>query len=80
MKTCIKCLMKKGFSPARDNDRVFETDEQLYEHIENAHGTPVIREGETKEAAIERCAKKGIVSDRSKCICEECKQIRKDKR
>jgi hypothetical protein len=75
MLTCKICIAEKGFSLA-NTDRIFKTDEELYEHIEIEHGVPVIRQGETEEQAIERCAKKGIVPDREKCKCKDCQRWR----
>lgn len=75
MLTCKYCVMKYGFS-FRDKDRIFETDEDLYNHIEEWHGIRVIREGETEEMATKRCAEKGIVTNRTKCQCIECKELR----
>ena len=75
MKACKICIAKFGFRLA-DKEKTFETDEELYEHLENFHGQIVKRKGETEEQAIKRCAEKGIVPDRSKCRCEECKLAR----
>jgi predicted small metal-binding protein len=77
MKVCKLCVAKFGFKLA-DKNKTFETDEELYEHIENTHGIPVMREGETSKQAEERCAKKGIVPDRDICQCEECKILRSE--
>jgi hypothetical protein len=59
---------------------MFDTEEQLFDHIENEHGIPVMREGETKEQAIARCAEKGIVSDRSECTCKDCERLREQEK
>lgn len=75
MNVCQKCIMQFGFRLS-DKSKTFETDEELYEHIENVHGIFVMRKGETEQQAEERCAKKGIVADRSICQCEECKILR----
>jgi len=65
-------LDKKYQSPT------FKTDEEWYEHMESHHGVIVVRIGETKEQAIERCAKKGIhISSLEKCQCEDCKEKRR---
>lgn len=61
-----------------DKSKTFTTDEEHYDHMENVHGAFVIREGETEQQAEERCAKKGIVADRTKCQCEECKIFRNE--
>lgn len=75
MQVCIKCIAQFGFRLS-DKSKTFETDEELYEHMENVHGMFVSREGETEQQAEERCAKKGIVADRAICQCEECKILR----
>ena len=77
MRVCKICIAKFGFKLA-DKEKTFETDEELYEHLENFHGLVVRRtqEGETEEQAKKRCVDKGIVPDRSKCRCEECKLLR----
>ena len=72
MQVCSKCIAQFGFRLS-DKSKTFETDEELYEHMENVHGMFVMRKGETEQQAEERCAKKGIVADRTICQCEECK-------
>lgn len=74
---CKICVAKYGFT-LQDKDRIFETEEELFEHMENVHGIPVIREGETEADAKNRCAEKGIVEDVTKCQCEDCKNIRSE--
>jgi predicted small metal-binding protein len=71
--------MTKGFSFA-NTDRMFETMDELAEHLENEHGQVVIREGESEEEAVERCAKKGIVRDRMVCACKDCQRSRNEGR
>ena len=74
---CKICIVKTGIKFGTDKGKkIFETEEELYNHLENYHGRPVIRENETEQQAIERCAKKGIVEDRNICQCEECKKLR----
>lgn len=73
--TCKKCVVELGFKLS-DKDRIFETEEQFFNHLEEVHGTPVARKGETEEEAMERCAKKGIVPDKEKCKCRECREKR----
>lgn len=75
MNVCRKCIFQFGFTLS-DKSKTFETDEELYEHMENVHGMFVVREGETEKQAEERCAGKGVVADRSICQCEECKILR----
>ena len=69
--------MQKGIKGSEVAEKNLETDENLYEHIENVHGIVVVREGETQKQAKERCAAKGIVKDRNKCQCQECQELRK---
>lgn len=77
---CPICLKREGIRQAarilRGKGSRFETLEELFEHIENEHGKVVVREGETKEEAKERCRKKGIYSDPEKCQCTDCKRRR----
>ena len=75
MQVCTKCIAQFGFRFS-DKSKTFETDEELYEHMENVHGMVVMREGETEEQAEERCTKKGIIANRAICQCEECKILR----
>jgi hypothetical protein len=76
MLACKICVAARGLT-LTSRDRLFDTDEELFEHLENVHGQVVMREGETKEAAILRCAAKGIVNDRNTCMCQDCISLRK---
>mgnify|MGYP001583873331 CR=1 FL=1 len=78
MKVCQRCIVQFGFKLA-DKNKTFETDEELFEHLEMIHGIPVRREGETEKDCMKRTAKKGLSSDRNKCVCEECKIYRGEK-
>lgn len=73
---CKYCVMKYGIKGSELAENNLETDEDLANHIEEVHGIPVIRKGETEEQTTKRCAEKGIVSDRNKCQCQECKELR----
>ena len=75
MKVCLICIAKFGFNLV-DREKIMETDEDLYEHLENFHGLVVVREDETKDEAEKRCDEKGLSADRSRCRCEECKLLR----
>ena len=77
MRTCMVCVAKYGFRLS-DTDRIFDTEEQLLEHLEDWHGTPVMREGESEGDAAKRCAAKGIVPDRAECKCRDCRELRGD--
>lgn len=73
--TCKICVSRIGFKLS-DKERIFDTEDQLAEHLENEHGQMVIRDGETGEQAMARCAKKGIVLDRTECRCNDCNRNR----
>ncbi len=75
MITCTICVGRNGFTLA-DKDRIFESDNELANHMEDVHGIPVAREGETTDQAEERCAQKGVVVDRSICACKDCQNLR----
>ena len=57
-------------------ERHFETDEDFSNHLEEAHGQVVGRDGETVEDSFLRCAAKGIVQDRARCQCADCRELR----
>ena len=76
---CRYCVLKYGIKGSELKEKNLETDEDLYNHIEEVHGIPVGREGETEQQTKKRCAAKGIVEDRGKCQCQECKELRKNK-
>ncbi len=75
-KICKYCIITKGIKGSDLAKEDLSNDEAFCEHIENVHGIVVKREGETKEDARKRCAAKGIVTDRTKCQCQECKEMR----
>jgi hypothetical protein len=75
MLTCKYCVMQYGFTLA-DKERIFETEEELANHLEDWHGFVVVRDGETEESARARCAAKGIVEDTSICQCRNCREMR----
>lgn len=75
MNVCKICIAKYGFKLS-DKDKSFETVDELAEHMEDVHGIPVMREGESEQQAVDRCAAKGIVPDTSKCQCKDCKEGR----
>jgi len=68
--------MKYGIKGSELQEKSLDNDEDFYNHIEEVHGIPVTREGETKAQAKKRCADKGIVKDRNKCQCQECNELR----
>jgi len=54
---CKICIMEKGLKGS-DIDDLPQTEEELADHMEEVHHMPVIREGQTKEQAIEHFIKK----------------------
>lgn len=72
---CKICILKKGLN---NESPILKTEEELANHIEETHGIVVIGKGETKQQAIDRCAKKGIVKDKKVCKCDDCKRLRGD--
>lgn len=46
---CKYCIMKYGIKGSELAENNLETDEDLANHIEEVHGIPVIRKGETEE-------------------------------
>ena len=79
MITCKYCIAKYGFS-LKNKDRIFDTDSELADHIEEWHGIPVRRDNETEVECLDRCAKKGIIEDREKCQCKDCEALRESNR
>jgi len=77
---CKICLAKHGLKAWEIKDKTFATDDELFDHLENAHGQIVMREYESAKEAEARCAAKGIVSDRLKCQCQDCKDWRAEMR
>jgi len=76
---CKYCTALYGLKGSEAKERSFETDEEFAEHLENTHGIPVQREGESEEETMARCAAKGIVPDRTKCVCRQCRELRGEK-
>ena len=77
-RVCKYCVLRYGIKGSELAEKSFEDDETFYNHIEEEYGVIVKREGESSEQATIKCAAKGIVSDRSKCQCQECKELRKN--
>lgn len=53
---CRICVAERGLTLR--SGHIFKTQEELNDHLEAVHHTPVIREGETEEQAINRFLKK----------------------
>jgi hypothetical protein len=65
--TCKICVAEKGFRLS-DKELIFETEEELFDHMEKVHLTPVVRDGETEEEAVKRFEEN--------CQCPECRERR----
>ena len=61
---CTICTLIYGLK----SEHTFRNEEELAEHLEDRHGIPVMREGETQNQAIERCKKKGVEPNVDKCV------------
>ncbi|TET10080.1 hypothetical protein E3J84_04460 [Candidatus Aerophobetes bacterium] len=65
---CKICIKSKG---VRGSDKLFETQEELNDHLESYHHMPVIRKGESKEEAIKRFLENYPAARKCpKCIAE----------
>lgn len=64
---CKICIAEKGLRGSEIKS-LPNTEEELFAHIEREHHRPVMREGETKEAAIERFLKENPDA----ANCQEC--------
>lgn len=76
MRVCKWCVALYGIKGSELAEKNLDNDEDFYNHLEEAHGIPVRRNGETEIDAKNRCAEKGIVEDRSLCECQECEELR----
>ena len=74
---CSYCVMKYGIRGSEIDEQDLSDDNKFADHLEECHGMIVKRKGETNSQAIKRCAKKGIVSDETKCQCRDCREKRK---
>lgn len=72
---CKICVARYGFKLS-DEDRIFNSEDELAAHLEDVHGSVVMREGETEEDAVKRCAEKGICADKKTCKCMDCQRER----
>lgn len=54
---CKICVAKRGLWGS-EIDSLFQNEEELFDHIEKVHHTPVQREGETHEQCIKRFVEK----------------------
>lgn len=72
MRACKFCLMPGGMGISFAKGNIFETDEELFDHIEDEHDIAVQREGETKEEAQARFDAKNSRAGTDECRCPEC--------
>jgi len=67
---CSYCIASKGLTLR--SSHLFETDEELIEHIEMEHDMPVAREGETQEQTMARFKAKNPRAGGPECQCPSC--------
>jgi len=67
---CKYCIATKGFSLR--TGQLFETDEELFDHIEMEHDIPVEREGENEEETMIRFRAKNPRAGGPDCRCPGC--------
>lgn len=75
---CRYCVAIKGFS--FKTGQVFQTEDELIEHIEMEHDMPVTRPGETEEETMTRFKAKNPRAGGPDCQCPACLHQRGDKR
>jgi len=75
---CKYCIATKGLK--LDRDHLFESDEELVDHIEMEHDIPVRREGETEEECMSRFKAKNPRAGGPDCQCPTCLRNRGDRR
>lgn len=75
---CKYCIATKGLR--LDRDRLFETEEEFFDHIEMEHDLPVRREGETVEECMKRFKAKNPRASGPDCQCPACLHKRGDSR
>ena len=71
---CKICVVERGCT-IKDS---FETEEELFNHIEMEHDIVVQRDGETEEEAWDRVKKKNPRIGAENCQCPDCKAKRRE--
>lgn len=74
MIACKYCIATKGLS--LQSSHLFQTEEELFEHIEMEHDIPVAREGETEEETMQRFKAKNKRAGGPDCQCLSCRFVR----
>lgn len=79
MNCCKFCIAKKGLkgSELKTCGYCFETEEELFNHIEMEHDLVIMREGETEEQATTRVKAKNPRLGTKDCRCPACLERRK---
>lgn len=75
---CRYCIATKGLT--MKSGHLFQTEEELIEHIEMEHDIPVAREGETEEETMARFKAKNPRAGGPNCQCPACLHKRGDRR
>ena len=72
--------MESGIKGSELQEKHFESEEALMEHIESEHHIAVIKRNETEEECMERFDKQyPEAGDPKTCKCPECKRNRRRK-
>ena len=74
---CKYCILTKGLKGTGENltdgkKIMFDTEEELCDHVEMEHDIPVMREDETESECKERFNKINRRSGTENCQCPEC--------
>lgn len=68
---CRFCIITRGFKGS-EIPSLPQTDEELYQHIEQEHHIPIKRDGETEDACAERFKREQPEAGGSNCKCPRC--------
>jgi hypothetical protein len=69
---CKFCLLPGGQGVSFSKGNIFETQEELNDHIENEHDIAVQREDESMEEAQKRFEAKNKRAGTDECRCPSC--------
>jgi hypothetical protein len=75
---CKYCIATKGLT--LQSDHLFDTEDELIDHIEMEHDMPVEREGETEEQTMARFKAKNPRAGGPDCQCPACLRNRENRR
>ena len=73
---CKICIEERGLIGSEIEERGFNSDEELFLHIENEHDIPVRRNGESEEQAMRRFKENKRAGNPDLCRCPSCRAKR----